>query len=124
MSTIKEILQSKGYVCDKDFTPISEHVLNRIELLVDEAVSRMAQPNEYRFLEKQYFQKLSFPSDNHCQFTLHSDLQIIVISASIEKSNYYGPLAVFSTRQVNLACEFFVWEVSRGEVAIDWRLFL
>jgi hypothetical protein len=55
---------------------------------------------------------------------MYEDIGVIVISGCIEKSNNYAPHAIIPIGDINVACELFVHIVSRGEVKINWDLFL
>ena len=125
MNNIKEILESKGYVCDRVFSVNRFNAsLIRCENLIKEAIERKQYPSEYRFLEKQYNQKLAWPSDSHMKFSIYEDIGVIVISGCIEKSNSYAPHAIIPIGDIDVACDLFVHIVSRGEVKINWELFL
>jgi hypothetical protein len=90
--------------------------MNRVEKLVIECLSRLPQKEQYMLFDKTH----NYQWGEGVAMNLRGDVLLI---SGVERDVLY-PFAVFPSGDIQNAAEYFVWLVGKGEVKIDWKLFL
>ena len=91
--------------------------LSRVEKLIIETLGRMKRKDEFHLFGKAY----NGDSWSSCYgFEIKDDWCVI---SAMERGEVY-PITFFYVRDLNSAARYFVWKVSKGEVEINWELFL
>lgn len=100
----------------------SDKTIARIEKLILEALGRMRKPLEFELYGKAYNYGVGpYEIGSHYGLNCHQKEGIWIVFATQRDIAY--PHAIFSLSDWSAASKYFVWQVSKGEVEINWELF-